>query len=318
MKKNSVVGVFLAWVAVYALFSILKPATFLSLSNLELMMRQSIIIGLGAVGMTYVIISGGIDLSAGSVAAFATVCGAATLNATHNPILALLACVLAGLTSGLMNGLATAGLKAGPFIVTLGSMLAIRGIAKGISGEKTLSTGEDSWMFHMASALSPSQKWMVLAPGAWLWLLLVGLASWALTHTTFGRNVVAVGSNEHAARLCGLKVERIKVAVYSLAGAFFGLAGLMSLSRTTLGDPTSSGGDELKMIAAVVIGGASLNGGEGSLWGAAFGVLIMTTIGMGCTIMGIPNWLQEILTGAIILTAVALDRWRASKKLATV
>lgn len=312
-KTGSIWGVLVAWVAIYLLFVALKPATFLSLSNLELMMRQSILIGLGAIGMTYVIMMGGIDLSAGSVAAFSTICGALTLNATHSPLAALVACVLAGIACGLVNGVSTAMLKAGPFIVTLGSMLAIRGLAKGLAGEKTVSTGDDSWLFHLASALSPDQKWMIISPGAWVWLASLLLFSLALQYTNFGRSVVAIGSNEQAARLCGIKVELVKIGVYSLAGFFFGLAGLMSLSRTTLGDPTSSVGDELKIIAAVVIGGASLSGGEGSLWGAALGVLIMTTIGMGCTQMGIPNWVQEILTGVIILAAVALDRWRISR-----
>lgn len=312
-KTGSIWGVLVAWVAIYLLFVALKPATFLSVSNLELMMRQSILIGLGAIGMTYVIMMGGIDLSAGSVAAFSTICGALALNATHNPWVALIACVLAGIACGLVNGISTAMLKAGPFIVTLGSMLAIRGLAKGLAGERTVSTGEDSWLFHLASALSPDQKWMVISPGAWVWLAFLLVFSLALQYTNFGRSVVAIGSNEQAARLCGIKVEAVKIGVYSLAGFFFGLAGLMSLSRTTLGDPTSSVGDELKIIAAVVIGGASLSGGEGSLWGAALGVLIMTTIGMGCTQMGIPNWVQEILTGVIILAAVALDRWRISR-----
>lgn len=315
-KSGSIWGVFAAWAAIYLLFVILKPATFLSVSNLELMMRQSILIGLGAIGMTYVIMSGGIDLSAGSAAAFSTVCGAIALNATGNPWVALLACIAAGLFCGFLNGVSTAMLKAGPFIVTLGSMLAIRGLAKGLAGEKTVSTGGDSWLFNLASALSPDQKWLIISPGAWVWLAFLLLLSLALQYTTFGRNVVAIGSNEQAARLCGVKVEAVKIGVYTLAGFFFGLAGLMSLSRTTLGDPTSSVGDELKIIAAVVIGGASLNGGEGSLWGAALGVLIMTTIGMGCTQMGIPNWVQEIMTGVIILAAVALDRWRLSRAVA--
>jgi ribose transport system permease protein len=306
-------GVFAAWVAVYALFAFLKPGTFLTLGNLELMMRQSLIIGLGAVGMTYIIMSGGIDLSAGSAAALATVVGALTLNATQDPTLAALACVGVGLGCGLVNGLATALLKAGPFIVTLGSMLAFRGLAKGLAGEKTVSTEGDSWIFSLASALDSQERWLLIPIGGWIWLILLGLMALALKRTTFGRRVVAIGSNEEAARLCGVKVEAVKVGVYSLAGVFFGLGGLMSLSRMTLGDPTSSQGDELKIIAAVVIGGASLSGGQGSLLGAAFGVLIMTTIGMGCTQMGIPNWVQEIMTGAIILSAVALDRWRISR-----
>jgi ribose transport system permease protein len=161
--------------------------------------------------------------------------------------------------------------------------------------------------------LPKSQKWQLFPLGAWVWIVFLVILAVALNYTTFGRNVVAVGSNEAAAKLCGIPVNSVKVGVYSLAGFFFGLAGLMSFSRTTLGDPTSGAGDELKMIAAVVIGGASLSGGEGSMVGTALGVLIMSTISIGCSQMAIPNWIQEILTGVIILTAVAIDRWRASK-----
>ena len=129
----------------------------------------------------------------------------------------------------------------------------------------------------------------------------------------FGKNAVAVGSNETATYLSGVPIDKVKVGVYSLAGALLGLAGVMQLSRTTIGDPTIATGEELKMIAAVVIGGASLAGGQGSVVGAAFGTLIMTTINMGCTQIGVPNWVQEILTGVIILVAVGLDRWRLAR-----
>lgn len=317
MKElNKVAGVFCAWILIYALFAILKPNTFLSLDNFELLMRQSTIIGIGAIGMTYVIVSGGIDLSAGSMLALATVTGALTFVGTNNPWLALAACAFTGAACGAVNGVLTAKLKAGPFIVTLGSMLAIRGLAKGLAQEKTVSASAESWLFELVGKVPKDRAWQVLPVGTWIWIVLLVLFAWGMQRTNFGRNAVAIGSNEGAAKLCGIAVDRVKIGVYGLAGLFFGLAGLMSLSRSTLGDPTAGMGDELKIIAAVVIGGASLSGGEGSLYGAAVGVLIMSTISMGGTQLGVPNWIQEILTGAIILAAVAIDRWRLARRLA--
>ena len=318
IRKHPILGVLFAWIAIYAIFAYLKPNTFLAFDIVELMMRQSIIIGIGALGMTYVIINAGIDLSAGSVLALSSVSGALVYNQTGSPALVVLACLSTGLIFGCLNGVLVSRLKAGPFIVTLGSMLALRGLAKGFAHEKTVSIVDkfvqpDLLLFNLASGLPKSQKWQLFPLGAWVWIVFLVILAVALNYTTFGRNAVAVGSNEAAAKLCGIPVNSVKVGVYSLAGFFFGLAGLMSFSRTTLGDPTSGAGDELKMIAAVVIGGASLSGGEGSMVGTALGVLIMSTISIGCSQMAIPNWIQEILTGVIILTAVAIDRWRASK-----
>lgn len=316
MKKMSgIAGVAVAWLAIYALFAMRLPATFGDLRNLELMMRQSIIDGLGAIGMTYIIISGGIDLSAGSVIALATVVSAFVIKATGRPELAVLACIALGALSGLINGTIISRLKVGPFIVTLASMLAVRGIAKGVAGEQTVGDVPDTWIRSLTSALGPYEHSMLIPRGAWCWLVLLAGFAAALQYTVFGRNVVAIGSNENTARLCGIKVEWVKTGVYALAGALFGLAGIVQFARTTIGDPTIANGEELKMIAAVVIGGASLSGGEGSVVGALFGTLIMTTINMGCTQLGFPNWVQEILTGVIILIAVGLDRWRISRTL---
>jgi ribose/xylose/arabinose/galactoside ABC-type transport system permease subunit len=132
----------------------------------------------------------------------------------------------------------------------------------------------------------------------------------ALRYTKFGRHTFALGSNEETARLCGVAVERVKVALYALGGAFGGMAGVMQYSRLTVGDPTVAVGLELDVIAAVVIGGGSLSGGEGSILGSLVGALIMSVIRSGCSQMGLPNWVQEIITGGIIVVAVALDRWR--------
>jgi ribose/xylose/arabinose/galactoside ABC-type transport system permease subunit len=144
----------------------------------------------------------------------------------------------------------------------------------------------------------------------WLLFALALLMAGVLRYTRLGRHTFAVGSNEQTARLCGVAVDRVKVTVYALAGGLAGLAGLMQFSRLTVGDPSVATGLELDVIAAVVIGGGSLSGGEGSILGTLVGALIMTVIRAGCSQMGLPNWVQEIVTGAIIVAAVALDRLR--------
>jgi len=151
---------------------------------------------------------------------------------------------------------------------------------------------------------------MLVPPGVWLLLLLAVFVAFLLRYTRFGRHVRAVGSNELTARLCGVPVERIKLLVYTLGAGFAGMAGLMQFSRLTVGDPTVAVGAELDVIAAVVIGGGSLSGGEGSVLGSLVGALIMTVIRSGCSQMGLPNWVQEMVTGAIIVLAVTLDRLR--------
>jgi ribose/xylose/arabinose/galactoside ABC-type transport system permease subunit len=158
--------------------------------------------------------------------------------------------------------------------------------------------------------LPKGREWQLAPAGVWITLLLAGIMAMALAYTRFGRHVVAVGSNEQAARLCGVPVERVKAWVYVLSGVFAGLAGVLLFSRLTIGDPTVAQGMELDVIAAVVIGGASLSGGQGGIAGTLIGALIMSTIRAGGSQMGLPNWVQEIVTGTIIVLAVALDGLR--------
>jgi ribose transport system permease protein len=292
-------------VCVYLLFVVLSPSTFARSSNLVTMARQTVVVAIAAVGMTLVIIQGGIDLSVGSGVALATVVIASLLKAGHGPVVASLGGIVALGLAGLATGVIVTRLKMAPFIVTLGSMSILRGAAKGIASEQKIDVdprGIDDLLGASGNALLP--------PGVWIAIAIAGAAAVLLGSTRFGRHVFAVGSNEATARLCGVDVGRVCILVYAIAGLLAGVAGVMEFSTLTVGDPTDSIGLELEVIAAVVIGGASLAGGEGSIAGSMIGALLMTVIKTGGTHLGLPNWVQEIATGMIILVAVAVDRAR--------
>ncbi|MBX3112585.1 MAG: ABC transporter permease [Fimbriimonadaceae bacterium] len=305
-------GLVLVWVAIVIAFNVALNGSFATPVNFEIMIRQTVITGFTAIGMTFIIITGAIDLSVGSLVALVTVVIAFCLKSGMAPLPSALVGVLSGGVAGWANGFLTTKLKVGSFIVTLATLLAFRGIAKGVANEQKIDVPMN-WLRNMTGALPPDQRWQILPPGGWMVIALGVLAHWVLNSSVFGRHVVATGSNEATARMCGINTDRVSLWVFGLAGLCFGLAGLTQFSRLTVGDPTVAVGLELSVIAAVVIGGASLNGGEGSIFGSLVGALIMTTIASGGSQSGWPNWVQEIVTGAIILTAVALDRWRLAR-----
>jgi len=311
LRKN--LGALAGLIAVFVLFAILLGATrglsFFDPDNLEAILRQTTIVAIAALGMSVVIVSGGIDLSVGAIIALATVVVAAFLRAGTPPVLAALAGLAAGVACGALNGLLVTRLRVVPFIVTLGTMLVVRGIAKGVAHDQKIDA-PSSWLGELLARLPSERAWLLFPPGVWLLFAFAVAVGALLLYTRLGRHVFAVGSNEQAARLCGVPVARVKLAVYILGGFFAGLAGLMQFSRLTVGDPTGAMGLELNIIAAVVIGGGSLSGGEGSVLGCIIGALIMQVLQSGCSQMGWPNWVQEIVTGAIIVVAVALDRFR--------
>ncbi len=309
----NVLGPVLALLLVYGIFAALAPASFRSSRNLETIARQTTIVGLAALGMTLVIISGGIDLSAGSVVALSTAVIATLLqNIGAGPVASALGGVAAGALCGLISGILITSLRVVPFIVTLGMMLIVRGAAKGIGREQKIDVDVERlrWLDELMASLPKEKAWMMLPVGVWLLIFMAIAVAVLLRYTRLGRHIFAIGSNEETARLCGVSVWRVKVIVFMLGGAFAGLAGLMQFSRLTVGDPTVAVGLELDVIAAVVIGGGSLAGGEGSILGTLVGALIMTVIASGCTQMEVPNYWQEIITGGIIIAAVALDRLR--------
>lgn len=304
---------FLGLLLVLLTFAVLTgaPERYLSIYNLRIVLAQTVIVAIGAIGMTIIVVSGGIDLSVGSSIALASVVAALCLNAGASPWAAIAAGVLTGGLIGLANGAAITALRVVPFIVTLGMLGIARGLAKWLAGEQTVNAPA-TWINDLVVTF-PNPWWLVFAPGVWLALALAILAALVLRNTVFGRRVFAIGSSEAAARACGISVGRTKIWIYAIAGLLFGLAGVLQMSRLRQGDPTVAAGSELDIIAAVVIGGGSLSGGEGSILGALVGALVMSFLRNGCQQMGWANYVQEIIIGAIIIVAVAVDRFRQTK-----
>lgn len=276
---------------------------FLTTENLLNVVRQNSVVGLVALGMTFVILTGGIDLSVGALLAVAGVI-AANL-ADRGLIIALVAAVAATAFLGLINGLVIAKARIQPFIVTLAMMIAARGLALAATGEQTvrISNEDFTWLgrgFVAPGLFGDNLPIPVL-------ILIIGFAvGWlVLNHTRFGRNVFAVGDNDEAARLMGLNTSRVTIAVYVISGALAGLAGVMLASRLGAGQPVAGTGYELDAIAAVVIGGTLLTGGQGSVLSTLVGVLLLGVIFNLFNLEGtISPWYQLVLRGVILLFVV--------------
>src|SRR5579859_6720005 len=301
-------GTLLGLILVAAVFGMLVGRQFFAPANIELMARQTAIVCTAALGMTAVIVLGGIDLSVGSIISLATVVIALMLRRDMSPLAAALGGIAAAAVCGLLNGVLITQLRLVPFIVTLGTMLVIRGAAKGLAEERRIEAPM-TWLNDM---LRTAPGHVGLPGGIWTVIVLAVLVAGLLRYTVFGRHVFAIGSNERMARLCGVPIARTKIVVYTLSGALTGVAGLLEFSKLAVGDPTVAIGLELDVIAAVIIGGGSLLGGRGTVAGTVMGAGIMAIIQVGCTQKGLASWVQEILTGVIIVAAVALDRFRSA------
>jgi ribose transport system permease protein len=301
-------GPLLGLAFVCAVFAVLIGPAFFRPGNLELIARQTAIVCTAALGMTMVIVAAGIDLSVGSIIALSTVVIALLLRRDTSPLLAALGGVGASAACGLATGLLITRLRVVPFIVTLGMMLLVRGAAKGLADERRIEAPA-TWLNDLLRTVERGRG-LGLPPGLWILLGLALAVAAVLRYTVFGRHLFAIGSNERTARLCGVRVERTKVAVYTISAALAGLAGVMQFAKLSVGDPTVAVGLELDVIAAVIIGGGSLGGGVGTVLGTVVGATIMSVVAIGCSQYGLANWVQQIVTGAIIVMAVALDHWR--------
>jgi len=325
--------------------------------NQELMLLQTAVVGTAAVGATWIIVSGGIDLSVGANIALSVMVGAWLLRDGHGFVVTALGTIATGALVGWLIGALVVGdllrallaavgamaarsvvhavglgepwagllgiaagaavwrvarrlpwsLPLSPFIVTLGLWGTLRGLAKGLGENQPIYFPANG---TLQAAMLPGG---FLPPGVWVMLAVAVVAAVLLKRSVFGRHTVAIGSNRDTARLCGVHLGRTELLVYVLGCTCAGIAAVLQLSFLSMGDPTTAQGYELKAIAAAVIGGASLAGGEGAIFGTLLGALIMTVVDNGCTKLGLDNWVQEVVTGAIIVAAVALDRWRQSR-----
>ncbi len=304
----SVLAPFVGLAVVMAIFYAIPPHRGVSLLDVRTIAVHTVIVGTCAMGMTLIIISGGIDLSVGSAIALCSVMAALTLAQGHPVAAAVAVAIGTGALCGLYNGLLVTGLRLPPFIATLGTLGFFRGVAKWISNSQPVNApthGLELWVQPV-----PNADWLVFAPAVWVTLGLAVLMAVVLRYSLLGRYAFAIGSNEATARLCGIRVPRVKVFIYITAGLLVGLAGLLQFARLTQGDPTVAVGLELDVIAAVVIGGGSLAGGQGSIVGTLTGAFLMAYLRNRCTALLWPNYIQEIIVGHIIIIAVAIDQWR--------
>lgn len=268
------------------------------------LLKQASIYGIIAIGMVLVITSSGIDLSVGSVVGLSGVVVAMCINAGMPIPLAILVALIASMMVGIFNGVLVYDFKVPPFIATMGTMTIIRNLVLLITGAKQISKLPDGFKI-LASGDLFGIPFLFLA---WLCVILTGL--FITKNTVFGRNIYAYGSNKEAARLSGINVRKTLYGTYATAAIFCGIAGVLLTSRLGSGVPTSGSGYELDAIAAAVVGGASLDGGVGSVMGTVLGAMLMATLRQGGTLLGINSFIMEIVIGSLIVIAVVIDKMR--------
>lgn len=295
-------SVLIAFLLICVVASALSES-FLSVTNLTNVVRQTSIIGVVALGQTIVILSGGLDLSVGSVLALVGGFGLMALNATGSPLVAVLTTVGAATVIGAVNGIITAKGRIAPFIVTLGMMAAARSIILHITQGGSLS-GK-----HLEYTQIARGEFLGIGYPIYIFVACTLLIFILLRKTRFGRYIYAIGSNEKAALLSGVRVDRVKIAAYALCSALVGVAAVIESSRLNSISSSSSGlSYELDSIAAVVIGGTRLSGGKGSIWGTFLGVLILGILNNVINLMNVSPYLQGLVKGVIIITAVLLQK----------
>ncbi|AMV45501.1 ABC transporter permease [Paraburkholderia caribensis] len=296
-------GPFIALLVIAVGLSIVSH-NFLTVDNLLNVMRQASINALIAFGMTLVILLGGIDLSAGSVLALSSVIIASLLTSGMPAGLATLAGLVAGGLMGLVNGIVISKGKVAPFIATLGSMTVLRGLALVLSNGSPLSSFNSDFFSLLGGGyvarLVPIPVVLMLVMFAIFWVL--------LRKTVFGRHIYATGGNAESAKLSGVKVDRIQLYVYTISGVMAALAGVVLTSRLNSAQPTAGTGYELDAIAAVVLGGTSLTGGRGWIFGTLVGALLIGVLNNGLNLLDVSSFYQQVIKGGVILLAVLIDR----------
>lgn len=298
---------FVSLIALCVIIAVLEPK-FLSSGNLASVARQTAVITIMAMGMTMVMVSGGIDLSVGSMMALCGVLGAMAMVKGASVFVGILICIVAGAGLGMLNGFAVATLGIPAFIVTLGAMGIYRGVSLLISGGNAI-VGLPISFGH----ISETDVFGFLPMPLLIVIIVALLIHFILNATLPGRYCYAIGSNIEAARYAGVNVSRYQILFFSILGALTGVAGVIESSRLVTGQPTAGEGYELRVIAAVVIGGGSLNGGQGTVTGTLIGALIMGVLANGANLLRINPFIQQIIIGSVIVLAVTFDEFQRRK-----
>lgn len=298
-------GIFIAFLGICALLSLTTPY-FFTPQNILIILRQVSINGILAIGVTFVIIAGGIDLSLGSVLALTGVVAASFAHpGTYPLIVPVVLGIGAGILVGAVNGLTITVGRVAPFIVTLGMMTIARGLALVWSNGRPVTNLSPAF-----NDIGGGDLLHIPVP-ILLFVLVIIISAVILKYTRTGRYIYAVGGNENAARASGIRINRVKLFAYIICGGLAGLAGIVLAARITTGQPNAGIAYELDAIAAVVIGGTSLMGGRGSIAGTVIGVLIIGVINNGLDLLNVTSYYQQIIKGVIIISAVLLDRKNA-------
>lgn len=304
-KENQNLGTIAALIILIVFVSVLNPA-FLQVNNLLNLMRQLIINGFIALGMTFVILTGGIDLSVGSTLAFTSAIFAGLLQNGMNTGLAILITLALGLALGLLNGLLITKGKLAPFIVTLATMTIFRGLTLVYMDGRPISGPKENFAFQF---LGKGQVFGIPFQVI-LFLIVYIVLSTLLNKTSHGRKIFAVGGNEKASFISGIKIDKVKILVYVISALMAVVSGLVLTSRLNSAQPTAGSAYEMDAIAAVVLGGTSMTGGSGSLTGTLIGILILGVLNNGLNLLGVSSFYQQIVKGVVILIAVLIDRKR--------
>ncbi|WP_210619854.1 ABC transporter permease [Mammaliicoccus lentus] len=294
---------FIGLILLVVVISILNTA-FLDLSNLLNLLRQVSINGLIAFGMTFVILTGGIDLSVGSILALSSAFTAILITSGLDPIVALIVGVLGGFLLGVFNGVLVTFGSMAPFIATLATMTIFRGLTLVITDGNPITDLGDSYLFQL---FGKGYFFGIPVPAVTMIIVFIVLAI-ILQKTTFGRHTYAIGGNEVASKISGIKVNKVKILIYGISGLMSALAGAILTSRLNSAQPTAGTSYELDAIAAVVLGGTSLTGGKGRIVGTLIGVLIIGVLNNGLNLLGVSSFYQQVVKGIVILIAVLIDR----------
>jgi ribose/xylose/arabinose/galactoside ABC-type transport system permease subunit len=312
MKKRIIdwsrYGILFAWIALIVVFFIAEP-NFLSVKNIFNVLRQVAIVGICSVGMTFVILTSGMDLSVGSVIGVSAVSGALMLSQGLPPFVSIIVALLFGVLTGLINAVFINSFGIAPIIMTLGMMTALRGVAYIICGGYPVYGIPPSYLFI-------GQGYVGVVPVPVIIMVLVFLGGYfILNKTAFGRSIYGIGGNLEASRLSGVNVKKNIYIIYMMAGALYALAGSILLARVNSGQPKAGDGYEMDVITACILGGISVSGGEGRIGGVVIGVLMMGTLTNGMILMNVPEFWQWVVKGSVLVFAVTIDQLAKRSKL---